>query len=175
MTDAVPSSKKGSPLPKVVLMALLASLGLHEGRRYVTYYDQANVLTVCDGITGKGVIKDKKYTDAECDALLMDRVVEVDTKVMSCLKVEPSMTQRFAYDHFAFNTGAPAFCASTMVRKHNARDFKGACQEFARWRFVAGKDCATSGRFCPGIVVRRAFEAAACEGRVDLEKLAGWK
>lgn len=175
MPVAPPPPGRKSPLPAVVLAALLASLGVHEGRKYVTYYDQANVLTVCDGITGKGVIKDKKYTDAECDALLMERVVAVDNAVMACLKKDPTPFQRFSYDHFGYNVGGPAFCASTLVKKHNAGDFVGACREFARWRFVAGKDCATSGRFCPGIVARRAFEAAACEGRVDLEKLAGWK
>ena len=50
-----------------------AMLGGHdglEGRRYVAYRDVVGVLTVCDGHTGADIISSKRYSDAECNALL---------------------------------------------------------------------------------------------------------
>ena len=41
-----------------------------EGRRYVAYRDVVGVLTVCDGHTGADIISSKRYSDAECNALL---------------------------------------------------------------------------------------------------------
>ncbi|WP_145531836.1 glycoside hydrolase family protein, partial [Yersinia kristensenii] len=48
--------------------ALLGGNDGLEGRKYVAYYDVVGVLTVCDGHTGKDIIPNKKYSDAECDA-----------------------------------------------------------------------------------------------------------
>ncbi|MBO1564165.1 glycoside hydrolase family protein, partial [Yersinia pseudotuberculosis] len=55
------------------LAIAVALLGGHdgvEGREYIPYRDVAGVMTICDGHTGKDIIPGKKYSDAECDALL---------------------------------------------------------------------------------------------------------
>lgn len=58
---------------------------------------------------------------------------------------------------FAFNLGAPRLAASTLRRRVNAGDWLGARRELARW--VHG-----GGRQLPGLVRRRAAEAALLPG-----------
>ncbi|EJX4272210.1 glycoside hydrolase family protein, partial [Salmonella enterica] len=67
-----------------------AMLGGHdglEGRRYVHYRDVVGVITVCDGHTGKDIIPGKRYTDAECDALLNQDLARVKAQVDPLIKV----------------------------------------------------------------------------------------
>ncbi|HAK1939297.1 TPA: lysozyme, partial [Salmonella enterica] len=52
-----------------------------EGRRYVAYRDVAGVITVCDGYTGKDIVPGRRYTDAECDALLNKDLARVKAQV----------------------------------------------------------------------------------------------
>ena len=67
---------------------------------------------------------------------------------------------------FAYNVGSQAFCQSTLVKKLNLGDFKGACDELLRWRFFQGKDCALpeNRRLCGGLVKRREAEYRQCLG-----------
>jgi len=41
-----------------------------EERVYEPYKDVAGVWTVCDGHHGADIVKDRKYTDRECDRLM---------------------------------------------------------------------------------------------------------
>lgn len=58
-----------------------------------------------------------------------------------------------ALSDFAFNLGAARLAGSTLRRKINAGDIDGARAELAKW--VRG-----GGRVLPGLVIRRATEAA---------------
>ncbi len=58
-----------------------------EGRRYVPYRDVAGVLTVCDGHTGADIVRNKTYTDGECDSLLRADLSLIQAKVDSLVKV----------------------------------------------------------------------------------------
>lgn len=142
--------------------ALAASIGISEGRKYLAYQDTGGVWTVCDGITGPDVIKGKRYTDLECDALLDKHLDYHAGKVLQCIHEPMGQNETFAWVHFSYNIGPTKFCGSTAARKLNAGDHKGACEEIPKWRFVAGKDCRIASSNCKGIIVRRAKEYLRC-------------
>ena len=127
-------------------LALLTAAGAYvsswEGRRYVPYYDVGNVLTVCDGHTGPDIIKGKRYSDAECDAILHKDLIKHEAGLLACapemLKV-PDETY-IAINSWAFNIGTGAACNSTLIKKHiRAGDIRGACNQLSRWVYVKGE------------------------------------
>lgn len=164
---------------------LLSSLIAYEStsvsqRPKTPYRDIANVLTVCDGITGPDVIPGKTYTDEECDALLAKHVDVHGAVVLAC--AEPPQGTVLGVPtivglvHFAYNIGGPgAFCASSAARKLRAGDVSGACAEISRWTFVTINrrkvDCRQAGPICPGLVTRRDRERALCESRIQIPHL----
>lgn len=135
-----------------------AMLGGHdglEGRRYIPYRDVAGVLTVCDGHTGKDIIPGKRYTDAECDALLDKDLNRVKAQVDPLIKVSIPESERAAFYSFAYNVGTGAFARSTLLKKLNAGDHAGACNELKRWTYAGGRQW-------KGLVTRREIEREVC-------------
>ncbi|ECZ1104394.1 lysozyme [Salmonella enterica] len=135
-----------------------AMLGGHdglEGRRYIPYRDVAGVLTVCDGHTGKDIIPGKRYTDAECDALLDKDLKRVKAQVDPLIKVSIPESERAAFYSFAYNVGTGAFARSTLLKKLNAGDHAGACNELKRWTYAGGRQW-------KGLVTRREIEREVC-------------
>ena len=151
----------------LALVALLAKPG-HEDRKLTTYWDGlGQVWTVCAGVTGEGVIPGKTYTVAECEALETRYIARMFARMGRCV---PNARMEFheikAWGHFAYNVGETAFCDSTAAKLLNRGENEAACKQIPRWRFVGGKDCAIRANNCYGIVVRRQWEQAMCEGRV---------
>lgn len=135
-----------------------AMLGGHdglEGRRYIPYRDVAGVLTVCDGHTGKDIIPGKRYTDAECDALLDKDLKRVKAQVDPLIKVSIPESERAAFYSFAYNVGTGAFTRSTLLKKLNAGDHAGACNELKRWTYAGGRQW-------KGLMTRREIEREVC-------------
>jgi lysozyme len=56
---------------------------------------------------------------------------------------------------FAYNVGGGNYCGSTLVRKLNAGDTAGACNELTRWTRA-------KGIVLPGLVKRREAERQLC-------------
>jgi len=136
-----------------------------EGRRYVPYQDVAGVLTVCDGHTGADIVRHKTYTDQECDSMLLADLKSVQEKVDSLVTVSISEYRRAALYSFAYNTGTDAFSRSSLLKKLNAGDTTGACNEIRRWVFA-------KGRKWKGLMDRRETERALClaENSDDLQQ-----
>ncbi|ENU8725451.1 lysozyme [Salmonella enterica] len=135
-----------------------AMLGGHdglEGRRYVHYRDVVGVITVCDGYTGKDIIPGKRYTDAECDALLNKDLKRVKAQIDPLIKVSIPESERAALYSFAYNVGTGAFARSTLLKKLNAGDHAGACNELKRWTYAGGKQW-------KGLMTRREIEREVC-------------
>ncbi|EMD3682810.1 lysozyme, partial [Salmonella enterica] len=135
-----------------------AMLGGHdglEGRRYEPYRDVAGVLTICDGHTGKDIVPVRHYTDAECDALLNQDLARVKAQIDPLIKVSIPESERAALYSFAYNVGTGAFARSTLLRKLNAGDHAGACDELKRWTYAGGKQW-------KGLVTRREIEHEVC-------------
>ncbi|QKJ88032.1 Lysozyme [Paramixta manurensis] len=126
-----------------------------EGRVYEPYKDVVGVWTVCDGITGKGVIQGKHYTDRECDSLLWNRVRQVKEQVDPLVKVHLGEYQRAALYSFTYNVGVSAFSNSTLLKKLNAGDQAGACDEMRRWVYAGGQKWR-------GLMNRRDMERSLC-------------
>lgn len=80
--------------------------------------------------------------------------------VRSCVTVPLTQGEMDAYTSLAFNIGGRAFCDSTLVKKLNAGDYRGACEEIKRWHFAGGKSL-------QGLVDRRAAEYKRCIGEVQ--------
>ncbi|ECG1391286.1 TPA_asm: lysozyme [Salmonella enterica subsp. houtenae serovar 45:g,z51:-] len=135
-----------------------AMLGSHdglEGRRYVPYRDVAGVLTICDGHTGKDIIPGRRYNDAECDALLNKDLAQVAARIDPLIKVSIPNSERAALYSFAYNVGTGAFAKSTLLKKLNAGDHAGACNELKRWKYAGGKQW-------KGLMTRREIEREVC-------------
>lgn len=126
-----------------------------EGREYVPYRDVVGVLTVCDGHTGSDINPGHRYNDAECDALTRSDLRRIARQVDPHIKVPTTETQRAAIYSFAYNVGASAAINSTLMKKLNARDYAGACNELRRWVYACGKKWR-------GLMNRREIEREVC-------------
>ncbi|WP_407568577.1 lysozyme [Pantoea sp. GABEPS69] len=126
-----------------------------EGRVHDPYKDVAGVWTVCDGHTGNDIIKGKKYTDRECDRLLWSDLQPVKKAVDSLVKVPLNEYQRAALYSFTYNVGSGAFSKSTLLKKLNAGDQDGACEELRRWVYAGGMKFR-------GLMNRRDMERSMC-------------
>ncbi|QBF87122.1 lysozyme [Leclercia adecarboxylata] len=147
---------------------LIASLFLGgkdgvEGRKYEAYKDVAGVWTVCDGHTGRDIVRGKKYTDRECDQLLWKDLQPAKRTVDKLVKVPLGEYQRAALYSFVFNVGSDAFSKSTLLRKLNKGDHDGACEEMRRWVYAGGMKW-------KGLQNRREMERSMClaENKNDL-------
>lgn len=126
-----------------------------EGREYNPYKDVVGVVTVCDGHTGSDIIWGKTYTDAECNALLRADLGKVAKQVDPLIKQPIPDATRGAVYSFVYNVGVGNFRASTLLRKMNAGDTAGACDELRRWTYAGGKKW-------KGLVTRREIERGVC-------------
>lgn len=151
---------KASPAGK--LAAILSACGLaagmvvtHEGWLTRTYKDPVGISTACAGVT-EGVVAGKTYTPDQCIEMTAAAMVKHGAAIDRCITVEIPVESRAAFTSFAYNVGVGAFCSSTMARKLNAGDLRGACAELSRWTWAGGRQL-------PGLVKRRAAERAYCE------------
>lgn len=126
-----------------------------EGIEYKPYYDVAGVLTVCYGHTGNDIIKDKLYSQTECDALLKKDLAKVKKQIDPMIVVTIPETTRAALYSFTYNVGVGNFSSSTLLKRLNAGDISGACGELKRWVYAAGKPW-------KGLMTRRQIEEEVC-------------
>lgn len=127
-----------------------------EGTILRGYKDPIGIVTACTGHT-KTAVLGKAYTKEECDKLLVDDLVSHAEGVKACLSYKVTDYQMAAFVSFAYNVGVPTFCKSTLVRKANAGDLAGACNELPRWVYAGNQ-------ILPGLVKRRQVERDMCFG-----------
>lgn len=58
--------------------------------------------------------------------------------VRQSVHVPITVRQRMALISLCFNIGVGAFQSSTLVKKLNAKDYRGAANEFPKWKFAGG-------------------------------------
>jgi lysozyme len=131
-----------------------AFVGHYEGRVMRAYLDPAGVPTICNGAT-KGVRLGQTASGAECDAMLERDVKEALRAVDRAVKVPLPETRRAALGSFVYNVGEGRFKKSTLLKKLNAGDTIGACNELSRYIFAGGKKL-------KGLVTRREAERELC-------------
>lgn len=150
--------------PKVAVAALTLSaagtgaLLRDEGSVNKVYLDVGGIPTVCVGHTAtvKHTAVGTAFSDADCKALLKSDTAHAQAGVKAAVRVPVTQQQYDALVSFTFNVGNSALGTSTLVRKLNAGDCKGAAAEFPRWVLVQGK-------YSQGLANRRARERAAFE------------
>ena len=134
-----------------IATVMLRGNGGLEGREYAPYKDVVGIITVCDGHTGNDIILNKRYSDAECDALTKADLERIAKQVNPSIKVKTTETQLAAIYSFSSN----AFIKSTMLKKLNAGDYAGACDELKRWVYAGSKKW-------KGLMNRRDVEYEVC-------------
>lgn len=150
----------GSAAAMAVAVTLLNDF---EGKKLVAYKDIVGVWTVCQGET-RGVREGDKYTSAQCDALLAKGIAEFEAGLDRCLLVEVPVKAKIAFVSWTYNVGVDAACKSTLVRKANAGDLKGACEQLPRWNRAGG-------RVVRGLTNRRVVERGLCLSALDTPEL----
>lgn len=145
------------------LLLLIPSAAV-EGNKNKPYRDVGGIWTVCAGVTGSRVDPHHLYSAEECRQLNSLTIAEHAERALPCVKVPLSDPQKVGLVLFAYNTGAPKFCGSRLVRKLNARD-PHACAEITdSWYKAGGRDCRVAANNCHGLIRRRRLERALCEG-----------
>jgi len=150
------ASKSRMRAGAAALALSLAFTGAWEGTRYVAYLDTGGVPTICTGST-RGVKMGDRATKAECDAMFTADLIRHETGMLSCMKNPQALSDKtyVAMLDWAYNVGIGAACKSTLMRKLNAGDIVGACNEMSRW-------IRDNGRIIKGLVNRRASSRAMC-------------
>ena len=150
--------KKGAAITGLAV----ALVGGFEGLRTSAYLDPVGIPTICFGET-KNVRLGMKMTRAECGDLLVASLKRHEYGMRQCLRRPDDLSDKTyaAFLSFTYNVGVGAFCRSTLARKANAGDLRGACNELPKWVRAGGIKLR-------GLVNRRADERRLC-----LEGLAG--
>ena len=125
-----------------------------EGRELRAYRDIVGVPTICYGET-RGVTMGQVATLEECNTRLALAVADFERSIRPCLPTSLPDETRAAFISAAYNIGAHAFCGSSMSRRAQAGDLKGACNALPLWNKAGG-------RVIKGLVNRRAAEQAQC-------------
>ena len=142
--------KKGSAIAAVCC----ALVGGFEGLRLVAYADPVGIPTACFGET-KGIKLGMRFTRQECEGMLIESLMSHERGMMACTKVDLPDDRYTALLSFTYNVGVGNYCGSTLVKKLNAGDVRGACDQLMRWTRAKGIEL-------PGLVKRRAAERELC-------------
>ena len=135
-----------------ITLAGLALIKQFEGCKLTAYKCPAGIWTIGYGSTGPHVHPGLTITQAEAGALLAKDLARFEAGVEQAAP-GASDNQFAALVAFAFNLGLGALTGSTLLKKHKAGDYAGAQAEFGKWVKAGGK-------VLPGLVKRRAAEAA---------------
>lgn len=129
-------AQTGGGIAALIALAVAGVAGFttqHEGEILWTYKDPAGIPTYCVGET-QNVVWDKKYTSAECQKLLRDRMArDYAPAVLKTVPAfsDPKHINRFrASIDFAYNCGTGNFAKSPMAREFNAGNMAKGCQAF---------------------------------------------
>lgn len=158
MSDPIPTRQPRRGLAAIVGATVAAALLIftpkNEGTVLKTYKDMGGVLTYCTGAT-ENAQAGKTYTVAECRTQLDRDLARHAEGVVACVHVSMSDGVAVAFVDTAYNIGVSAFCGSSMARKANAGDMRGACDSLLLWNRVAGREV-------HGLTVRRQAAREIC-------------
>lgn len=108
-----------------------------EGFRSDAYLCPAGIWTIGYGFT-KGVKKGDKMTLEEAEIRLLEELKPREICVKKYVKVPINENEFAALVSFAYNLGCGALQNSTLLKKLNTKDRKGAAKEFIRWSKAKG-------------------------------------
>lgn len=137
--------------------AALVGILVHEGYREQAYIPvPGDVPTIGFGTTD-GVKLGDKTTPTKAMARALQDIGKFEGALKACVRVPLSQNEYDAYVSLSYNIGTTAFCNSTLVKKLNAGDYAGACEQILNWDKFRGRPL-------PGLTKRRQDEYAKCIG-----------
>jgi len=132
----------------------LVALASWESFRSEPYRDIGGVWTDGFGNTNN-VQPSKSVSVPQALNQLLINVKSAEGAVNTCITKPMTQGEYDAFVKFTFNVGNRAFCNSTLVRKFNAGDNVGACNELNKWVYVKGQRV-------QGLANRREAERKLC-------------
>lgn len=120
-------------------------------RAYLDKLAKPHVWTIGWGCTD-GVRQGMIWTREQAEEALLGEIATFERAVNKLVTVDLNQNEFDALVSFAYNVGAGALGSSTLLKKLNDGDRRGAANEFKRWKYAGGK-------VWPGLVDRRAREA----------------
>ena len=115
---------------------------------------KGDVPTIGFGTTA-GVKMGDTITPQVAVSRALSDVSKFEGALKRCVKVPLTQGEYDAYLSLSYNIGSGAFCGSTLVRKLNAGDYAGACEQVLAWDKAGG-------RRVQGLTARRHREYAQC-------------
>lgn len=131
----------------------ISLIKMFEGLRLEPYKDSGGLWTIGIGHLIRPGEHFTRITTRQAEAILQSDLRVARGGVERVVKVPITDNQFGALVSFAFNCGTTALERSTLLKKLNAGNIKGAQDEFAKWNKVKGK-------VVRGLTRRRAAEAA---------------
>ena len=114
-----------------------------EGKRLAAYDDGVGVWTIGFGTIkypdGNRVKKGDACTLEQAKEYMRHDLIEFEHTVNSSVKVPLNQNQFDALVSLAYNIGSNAFKSSTLVKKLNTGDYRGAADQFNVWINAGGK------------------------------------
>ena len=155
-TDSVVADMLGLAIDQMVVSLFGVDIICgFEGKRLAAYDDGAGVWTIGFGTTvypnGIKVKKGDTCTEAQAKAYMAHDLKKFESAVNKAVTVQLNQNQFDALVSLAYNIGTNAFSKSTLVKKLNANDIRGAADQFDVWVNAGGKRM-------QGLVNRRAKE-----------------
>ena len=128
-----------------------------EGLRLRAYDDGVGVWTIGIGTirypNGKRVQKGDVITEAQAEEYLKHDLNNFEKTINDVVKVPLTQNQYDAIVSLTYNIGAAAFSRSTLLKRLNNKDYKGAADQFLVWNKAGGK-------VMRGLIRRREAERA---------------
>jgi len=154
--------RKRRPTPRPPRPTKLSKKGAEfiarfEGFIAKPYQDAVGVWTIGFGHTSGVGPHSKRITKAQGLALLQADAAVAARAVRDLVDVRLNQKQFDALVSFTFNLGGGALAESTLLKKLNKGDYRGAQAEFGKWVHAGGQ-------VLPGLVTRRAAEARLFAG-----------
>lgn len=110
-----------------------------EGCKLKAYLCPAGIWTIGWGSTGSHVYKGLVITQEQADELFIKDTERFVNAVNNKVKTPITQYQFDALVSFVYNIGIGAFGRSTLLKKLNRSDYKGAIKEFLKWNKGGGK------------------------------------
>lgn len=131
---------------------------MFEGLELETYICAGNVLSIGYGCT-QGVEPGMKITEDTAISLLKSDLISFEDCINENVNVKLTQDQFDALACFTYNIGNWGFKNSTLLKKLNKYDYKGASEELLRWTKAKGK-------VLKGLVRRRQAEQNLFLGKI---------
>lgn len=164
-TTYVAITRDAPPSAAVVLAQEIGyhfeSSGRHIGTPYIDKAGKGQPWTVCAGVTGKGVVPGKYYTQEECKKLELPHYIAAEKLAKKNLKYWDTYNPyvQASFIDMGFNVPASLAPTTTAVRHANAGNLDLACLQMPRWVYgtVDGRSVRLNG-----LVDRRGTTAELC-------------